>query len=125
MREWINIVEGRQSIARRYCAKVEAQHFGRTRVGVQAEDEFDVAITGIATERGEWGHGHASAALKFLCTLADRMGVDLFLEAHPNDEDDDMDFDRLVALYRRFGFEGEPDMEDGSMWRHAKVKKSA
>lgn len=50
-----------------------------------------------------------------VCRIADRLGVTLHLEALPDEDEPDMDQSRLIAFYRRFGFEGGDS--DGMMWR--------
>ena len=129
MRKFINIVENALSEASR---ETPAQRFIQrsgglwdprlVRIDLCPEDYLDVSIQKLSVDAQYRGEGLVSDALKALGKLADRMGVTLYLEALPDESDDDMDQDqgRLIAFYRRNGFEG--GETDGMMWREPKSK---
>ena len=75
-------------------------------VALSTKEDGTIMIDGI-TSRSR-GQGHASAALRALCQVADRTCATLALVAQSYDlEAKSLDNRALAAWYKRHGFEGE------------------
>lgn len=69
-------------------------------------DEADLIIQALVVDPGKRRQGKATAALKELAEFADYTGTTIYLEPIPLGEGRKISFDKLTALYRRFGFVG-------------------
>lgn len=126
MRHWINAIsinEARQTRVERLIAAAEHLNRYPVRLALFAEDEDDVSIQKIDVVSDHRGMGYASDSMKELCKLADKYKVNLYLEAYPDEDEEDMDVERLVMFYKRFGFEGGTGQER-MMWRLPKSSKN-
>ncbi len=115
MRDLIDIVENAQmamiaeaqSAADRFIDRANATIKDRElRLALWAEDYDEVSIQRLSVDPYFRGMGIATAALRKLCQMASRSKITLFLEALPDEDDEDMDQDaeRLMRFYARFGF---------------------
>jgi GNAT superfamily N-acetyltransferase len=120
LRRWIRLIEARQTPAERFIQQIDdlLVHERGVRASFHAEDATDVALQRLSVEPR--GTGLGTWAMQIAIRLADKLGVTLYLEALA--EEDDMDQDRLIAFYRRFGFQG-GDGGDNMMWRSPSAKR--
>lgn len=118
------IAESKSTPAERFISKAEETLDPNVRISLYPEDDYDVSIQKISVHPSDRGQGLASKALQYLGKMADRRGITLYLEALPDEDDEDMDQDplRLIRFYQRNGFSG--GEADGMMWRSPKVKSS-
>lgn len=116
------IAEGKSTPAERFISKAEETLDSNVRISLYPEDDYDVSIQKISVHPYDRGQGLASKALQYLGKMADRRGITLYLEALPDDDDENMDQDpqRLIRFYQRNGFSG--GETDGMMWRSPKTK---
>lgn len=128
MRQFINIItetaltEARKTPAERFIEKANDVFEGDVKVSLYPEDDDEVSIQKLNVNPSARGQGLGSSALKILGKMADRRGITLYLEALPDEDDEDMDQDqqRLIRFYQRNGFSGGDT--DGMMWRSPKNK---
>jgi GNAT superfamily N-acetyltransferase len=91
---------------------------GKTAVTVHPKP-FYLYIKGLKSSPANQGHG--TAAMNKIVELADKHGVILGLYPHPLDEPESIEainatVKRLIAFYKRFGFQGTKE----AMLRHPK-----
>jgi GNAT superfamily N-acetyltransferase len=102
--------------AQKFVEAVNAQRFSPASVAVVAEGEpWEATLQRLNVPENERGFGYATDAMNKVTSLADKHGVNLSLEAHPDEDEPGMNTARLVDFYKRFGFEG-----NGMMSREAK-----
>lgn len=84
---------------------------GRSYVTIYIGDEIDVTIEALMVEPAQRRQGHARAALKEWCVMADAAGVQLWLEPAPLEKRADGAPTRadLVRLYAEWGFAPQAD----------------
>lgn len=128
MRHILNIFEARQSPAERLI--VAADHLDRSpiRLALSIQDHDEVNIDKLSCWPADnRGMGYATSTMSELCKLANKLQVTLYLEAKPDEDDDEdyeMDVERLVKFYQRFGFQGGKNSNaDRMMWRSPPLRK--
>lgn len=84
------------------------------RWALSVDSGFEVSIQRLSTAPDARRQGHARAVLIELTAQADELGVDIELEALP-EEDDGIALEALADLYRSVGFDGEVDDDEGSV----------
>lgn len=120
MRKWINLCEARGSSASRYVEAAERYLAGvrGVTVSLEVEDDYDVSIQRIYVYPEERRTGLGSEVLRELCRMATKRRVTLFLEALPEeDEEDNIDLESLVSFYQKFGFRGDIRGNSAMMYR--------
>jgi len=75
---------------------------GNARISYTVYDDY-IKLHSIRVSQPNRKKGNAINALRELCAAADTYGYDIFLDASPLDKRTRLD--KLVALYRKFGFE--------------------
>jgi len=81
----------------------------KNRVLLARGNEEDVTLEAILVDSKDRGQGKASQALKDLADIADKNGLVLYAEPTPlkdkKTNQAGLDFDQLVKLYKKFGFD--------------------
>ncbi len=120
MRAWIDLCEARGSSAERYVEAAERYLAGvrGATVSLAVEDDYEVAIQRLYVYPEERRTGLGSGILRELCRMATKRRITLFLEALPEeDEEDNIDLESLVAFYQKFGFHGDIRGDSAMMYR--------
>ena len=110
-----NISAARQTPASRLIQSVDELYLGAAQVDLWEEEPRDVSLQRLSVEPGHRNLGYANDARDKVCEVADRFGVTLHLEAHPDEDEEDLNAYRLVQFYKRFGFTGADTPEVDAM----------
>jgi GNAT superfamily N-acetyltransferase len=96
-----------------------------TTVHLMKFSDTECLITEIQTTRGARRLGRASALMKQVLSQADCEGVTLLLGIDPDGSEGSMDYDQLVAWYRRMGFRYHISEDEGAMRREPQSAKAS